>query len=51
MGWTDADFIEGEIIPQGVKFLSNEPITERDREYIRKWLAANPEIAKRVAPR
>ncbi len=42
-GWTEKDFIEGEEIPQGVKYISFAPLTESDIARAKQLIAEHPE--------
>ena len=39
MGWSEDDFYPGEIIPQGIKYISNAPLTEEDFRWADKVIA------------
>lgn len=42
-GFKPEDFAPGEIIPQGVKFVSNEPLTEAEIAGAKRLIAQHPE--------
>jgi hypothetical protein len=46
-GWTAADFTEGEIIPQGVKYIDFSPLTQAD---IKRGQEIARELADEDAP-
>ncbi len=37
-GWKESDFIEGDVIPQGVKYTSQVPPTEEDIAWAKKQI-------------
>lgn len=47
MGWPKEDFVDGEIIPQDVKYVSNPPLTEADIARGQQLLAEHPEWGKK----
>ncbi len=46
MGWKESDFVDGETLPQGVKFISNAPLTEAEIKWAKQQIADNPQWCK-----
>ena len=46
MGWTAEQVAAEPVIPQGVKYISNEPLTEDEIAWAKRLIAEHPEWQK-----